>query len=166
MEGHEVDRVLRRFINADAPITQVAVNEVVSAQQVSELAPEQPDMSKPARKPRADAGKSRGPNKTTTGEPAASEPGQGANSVATAPAAPATPTPIANPQDGGKELTLDDARAALGRINQTASLGMPACMQHLTEFKVNRISLLEKKDFALFIKQADAKVAEAVAAAK
>jgi hypothetical protein len=136
---------------------------------------------KPARKPRADRGQPRGPHKTT-GEPAASEPGGGQNSVAPSqPAAPATPTqpqaaaPDVKPATAGVpsvgaaapagELTLDDAREALGRINKTSGMGMPACMQHLQEFGINRISLLEKKMFATFIAQADAKIAEHLAAA-
>ncbi len=66
----------------------------------------------------------------------------------------------------GAELTQDDARAALRRINDTKGLGTPACIAHLQDFGVNQLSLLPKEKYALFIKQADEKVAEFLAAKK
>ena len=127
------------------------------------------------RKPRADAGKPRGPYKSTgvvaegaspnTASPA--EPASAAtaptNSEAPVASPTATPTtasaaPVAS--EPGKELTIDDARAALKRISDTKGLGMEACMTHLQEFGVTRISDLKAPDYALFVKQADQKVAE------
>ena len=61
---------------------------------------------------------------------------------------------------------MDDARAALGRINAVKGLGMNACMGHLAKFHINRISLLEKQHFARFIELADKLIAEHEAQAK
>ena len=146
---------------------------------LADIATPQPE--KKPRKPRNDAGKPRGPYKTN-GEPAASEPGVGGqNSVAPSqPAAPATPTtsaaPGKAPAEGDKpqpsgvvpataaaEPTLDDARAALARINAVPGLGMEACLAHLAEFGTDRITLLKKEHYARFITAADAKVAAAKA---
>ncbi|HEY7680680.1 MAG TPA: hypothetical protein VIC04_09210 [Terriglobia bacterium] len=58
------------------------------------------------------------------------------------------------------ELTVTDARNALKRMSDTKGMGTPACIQHLKEFGVNKLSDLKPDQFALFIAQADAKVAE------
>jgi hypothetical protein len=63
------------------------------------------------------------------------------------------------PASAAAEPTFDDARDAMGRINATASLGMPECIAHLASFGINRISLLKKEDFARFIAEANAKIA-------
>jgi hypothetical protein len=139
------------------------------------------------RKPRADAGKPRGPYKTsTTGEPAASEPGvQGGDlPVAPQPAAPVTPTTSASPDArvaeqrtvnppeaganpvGGPTLTLDDARAALKRIKDTKGLATPACIAHIQSFGVDAISKLPAEKYAEFIRQADEKIAAHLATVK
>jgi hypothetical protein len=127
------------------------------------------------RKPRADAGKPRGPYKTN-GEPAASVPGAADATASAKPEAPATPANSAAPEkapaEGDKpqpsgvvpataaaEPTLDDARAALARINAVPGLGMEACLAHLAEFGTDRITLLKKEHYARFIAAADAKVA-------
>lgn len=181
-----IGRVLRQFIG-DAPITKVVVAEPATAEQLAELAETDPvefvariePASEPVagevaappeapktRKPRADAGKTRGPQQKTTEPAAPATPKQnteGSDKSATPAPAAAVGAPVAAVP--GKELTLDDAREALGRLNKTPNLGMPACMQHLQEFGTNRISAVKKEDYALFIQQADAKVAEALAAA-
>lgn len=140
------------------------------------LVPKAP--AKPPRKPRADAGKPRGPYKTTTtGEPVTPEAVRAADSDAETAAAPATPTKSAAPTstpagaaaatepsvaaDPSKPLTLDDARAALALISGTKGMGMAACMQHLGAFGVIRISDLKPEHYPLFIRQAREKVAEA-----
>lgn len=118
----------------------------------------QPPADKPARKPRADAGRTRGPHKDTTlaaPEKATAEPQSATPPVVVAPAA----------ADPSAKPTKEDAIAALGRINKTAGMGMPACMEFLKLFGVNRISILPPESFALFIKQADEKIAEHLAAA-
>lgn len=130
---------------------------------------------KPARKPRSDAGKPRGeykPRATTTGEPAASEPGvQGQDSaVAPLPAAPATPTQSSAPAPTGSDeksvtrdvpaaegsnpnfpATLEGARAAMKRLNDAPGKGMDACIGALKAHGVNRISDLPKEKYAAFI---------------
>lgn len=157
-------------------------------------APEQPATKKP-RKPRSDAGQPRGPygprtqeaNAAGAGAPtdtpstpnAGGEPTGSAPVPSAAPAAAASPetaAPAPAPQQAsaaanvaptpGAAPTLDDARAALGRINKTPGLGMPACMTHLQDFGVNRISAVKPEDYARFIKEADEKVAHAVTAAQ
>ena len=130
------------------------------------------------RKPRADAGKPRGPHKSTDSAPvgvgSATPPPDGQpQGGSTPPAVSNSEAPVASPtatpttasaapaaSESGKKLTIDDARAALKRISDTKGLGMEACMQHLQEFKVTRISDVKEADYALFIKQADEKVAE------
>lgn len=137
---------------------------------------------KPPRKPRADAGKPRGPHKsTTTGEPAASEAVRAANSDAETAAAPATPTNSAAPQQTGhsavsageniaapaaaaadpSKLTIDDVRAAIARISGTKGLGMQGCMDILKEFSVLRVTDLKQEQYAKFIASANDKVAKA-----
>lgn len=151
------------------------------------------DTTKPARKPRADAGKPRGPYKTTgadAGTTASSTPGTtpaagavGGDPVTTE-SPPATPTAAASaptisaapaaegnangspsvagnpgPAPAAAEPTEADAKAAMGRINKTEGLGMPACIDFLATFGVNRITLLPKEKYAEFIKAADALVA-------
>ena len=128
---------------------------------------------KPARKPRADAGQKRepyGPRATTTGEPAASEPGVvgQASAAPQQPAAPATPTPSSAPQEpksaaDGQSVppaaaaedfpaTLDGARKAMAALNKTKNKGMDACIAALKASGVNRISDLPKEKYADFIK--------------
>jgi hypothetical protein len=67
-----------------------------------------------------------------------------------------------------KELTLDDARAALKRVSDTKGLAAPGCFALLAEFGTDRITALIPKDmppaeaqkrYAAFIAAADAKVA-------
>jgi hypothetical protein len=133
------------------------------------------------RKPRADAGKPRGPYKkgdTTTGEPAASEPGvQGAGIPASPqPEALATPTTTASPDArvaeqrtvnppeaganpvGGPTLTLEDAKAALRRVKDTKGLGTPACIGLIQSFGFDKISDLPAAQFAEFIRVADERI--------
>jgi hypothetical protein len=145
---------------------------------------------KKPRKPRNDAGKPRGPYKTTgadAGTTASSTPGTtsdadavggdpvttespSATPTAAASAPPASAAPATadaqapeaqrtEPPASAAEPTFDDARDAMGRINATASLGMPECIAHLASFGINRISLLKKEDFARFIAEANAKIA-------
>lgn len=133
------------------------------------------DLDVKIRKPRSDAGKVRGPYKLN-GEPATSEPTKLADSAAIKVAVPATPpTPAAQastvPASSAKTPhaapsaptaaapTPEDARAALKRMADTEGFGTPACIAHLKEFKVNRLSELKPESYALFIKQADDKVA-------
>ena len=143
--------------------------------------PEQPRK----RKPRSDAGQPRGPYKTTTtGEPAASEPGATATSVATTPAAPATPTNPAAPTGSeaspaastppsagtsaaaGTALTEADARAALKVVSDTPGLGMQTCLGALHSFGVDRITKLPKEEYANFIAKCRKIVDDHKAAAK
>jgi hypothetical protein len=153
--------------------------------------PTPPAPGKKPRKPRADAGKPRGPYKTTGG-PAASTPADQADVAASSAAAPASPTQSAAPAvahtdgvgpataeavnsgsgatppaaaDPDKAPTIDDARAALKRINDTPGLGMEACMTHMADFGTNRVLLLKPEQYPSFIKSADEKVAAAKAAA-
>lgn len=134
---------------------------------------------KPARKPRSDAGKPRGPYKpreTSTGEPAASEPGYTGEGIParTPPAAPATPTTSSAPAPAAASsaptstqampvaeefpATLDGARAAMKKLNDTPGLGMDACIASLKAHGVNRISDLPQEKFAEFIKYVLAQV--------
>lgn len=177
------------------PVHTVVVPRITSVADANELIepilgtgkalPGQTPEKKP-RKPRNDAGKPRGPYKTNGG-PAASEPGTTADSVATTPAAPVSPTNAAAPEKASAEaskestgatvgvastapaaaapLTEADARAALKRINQTPGLGMEAVMTHLRDFGVNRITLLKPEQYAAFIQAADEKIAAVTAAA-
>jgi hypothetical protein len=134
------------------------------------------------RKPRADAGKPRGPYNTakTTGEPAASEPSPiPANSVAGPTlAAPATPTTPASPDArvaeqrtvnppeaganpvGGPTLTLDDAKAALRRVKDTKGLGTPACIGLIQSFGFDRISDLPAEKFPELLVRVDEMIAK------
>jgi hypothetical protein len=176
---------LREFAERILSKPTVAFPEPVSPQAVIQTPVMLDPVEKPARKPRADAGKPRGPYKTTTtGEPAETVQQDGTDKAAAlAPAKselPATPTTSAAPEkapaEGDKpqpsgvvpataaaEPTLDDARAALARINAVPGLGMEACLAHLAEFGTDRITLLKKEHYARFITAADAKVAAAKA---
>lgn len=190
-----VQRVLSApTVNAVLPAYQpAAIFDANAAQeQQGPQTPAQPE--KKPRKPRADAGQPRGPYKTgaDAGTTASSAPGTtpaagaaGGDPV-TAGGPPATPTaaapaptnsaapsePTVQPGStpgsapAAAEPTMDDARAALGRINAVKGLGMNACMGHLAKFHVNRISLLEKQHFAEFIRLADAMIADHEAQAK
>ena len=62
-----------------------------------------------------------------------------------------------------KELTIDDARAALKRINDTKGLGTPVCIGHLQAFGVNRISDLPANMYEDFIFRADEMIAKRTA---
>ena len=172
---------LREFAERILSKPTVAFPEPVSAQAVIQTPVTLDPVEKPARKPRADAGKPRGPYKTTTtGEPAETVQQDGTDKAAAlAPAKselPATPTTSAAagesvatkpgatpPAPVAAEPTLDDARAALARINAVPGLGMEACLAHLAEFGTDRITLLKKEHYARFITAADAKVAAAKA---
>lgn len=81
---------------AAAPVLLAAPEAAKSTASTTE-ARSHTEAPKRTRKPRADAGKERGPYKTT-GEPAASEPAGKADSVAVPSAAPATPTQPAAPE--------------------------------------------------------------------
>jgi hypothetical protein len=170
---------LREFAERILSKPTVAFPEPVSPQAVIQTPVMLDPVEKPARKPRADAGKPRGPYKTN-GEPAASVPGAADATASAKPEAPATPANSAAPEkapaEGDKpqpsgvvpataaaEPTLDDARAALARINAVPGLGMEACLAHLAEFGTDRITLLKKEHYARFIAAADAKVAAAKA---
>lgn len=139
---------------------------------------------KPARKPRNDAGKARGPNVRTTGEQGASEPTAGSADSAAAPtvAAPATPTTTleernaaarasvqtppaqptaappsapAAPAAAGK-LTEADARAALKKIS--VAHGTQACLDYLGKFGVQAITKLPGEMYQQFIAGTDAEI--------
>ena len=130
------------------------------------------------RKPRSDAGKPRGPYKTN-GEPAAGEAQQETAKASAESSSPTTTdSPDArvaeqrtvNPPEAGANPvggpTLDDAKAALGRIKDTKGLGTPTCIGHLQSYGVNRISDLPKEKYAEFIKAADELIARHAAGAK
>ena len=131
--------------------------------------------AKKLRKPRSDAGKVRGPYKTAGGAPDGTPSTTAPTSAA--PASPPAPEPAAPVQDGvllpeptvatptggapaAADLTIDDARAALKRINNTKGLGTPVCIGHLQGFGVNRISDLPKDQYAEFIRRADEMIAK------
>ena len=134
------------------------------------------------RKPRADAGKPRGPYKTsTTGEPAASEPGPTGLSGPVPPVAPVSPTTTAAPSSAEAQakkadkaadqltsaaatLTLDDAKAALRRVKDTKGLGTPACIGLIQSFGFDRISDLPAEKFPELLRQVDAMIAKQAAA--
>lgn len=125
---------------------------------------------KEIRKKRADAGKPRGPYKTT-GEAPASAPGTteahaGAPTPAAAPtptqsAAPAqaaTPAPESAAPAAAAPLTEADIRKALKAVNDKAGLGMPACRELLLSFGVEQISKVTKDRYAEFIEACQKKV--------
>lgn len=118
-------------------------------------------VEKKLRKGRSDAGKVRGPYKTAGGAPDVTP--LTAAPPSAAPVAPPAPTPLTGegePAVGSDPaLTLDDARAALKRINDTKGLGTPVCIGHLHTFGVNRISDLKQEHYADFIRQADELIA-------
>jgi hypothetical protein len=175
-ELHGAVSRLRGAVEQTTVITY-PVKEPEDAEIVGE--PQQGEQLKRPRKPRSDAGQPRGTYKTT-GEPAASEPGQAVNSVAAAPATPATPTHNAAPPasrsgatvgesataPAGAAPTFEDARAALKRISSEKGMGTEACMVHLNQFGVVQITKLPEAMYAVFIKQADEKIAEHRKAAK
>jgi hypothetical protein len=118
------------------------------------------------RKPRADAGKPRGPHKDKDAAPAApaaqAQEAQRAEPVP--PPAPATPpqapakvdaAPPVSPTAG---VTLEDARAEMKRLNDTKGKGMDACIATLKAFGVNRISDLPKEKIGDFIKDVQAQI--------
>lgn len=183
-------------IFAGGPINVNIVTPPTSADSItaaaSSITPTAPTPTeKPKRKPRSDAGQPRGSYKLSPEEQekalrdaAGNKEDDAArqrlqeerNAAARESVKTAAPEPaVAQAQEAQRaepstpaaaDPTMDDARGALGLLNETPGLGMPACMQHLQEFGVNRISLLPKEKFAIFIKQAKEKVAEHKAAAK
>lgn len=96
---------------------------------------------------------------------AASTPPQGAASTASSNAAPSSsasaaqsasaPNKPADPAPSATEefpATLDGARKAMKKLNDTPSKGMDACIAALKAHGVNRISDLPKEKYADFIK--------------
>ena len=141
------------------------------------MQPPMPDPvnTKKPRKPRSDAGRVRGPYKTAGGAPDGTPPNEIPSTAAPTSAAPASPpAPASEPSAGpagltlaaaevDKELTIDDARAALKRINDTKGLGTPVCIGHLQAFGVNRISDLPANMYEDFIFRADEMIAKRTA---
>jgi hypothetical protein len=141
-----------------------AAAQAQEAQRPELPAPAETTPEKPARRPRSDAGKPRGPHKNDAPQGATVAPPATAAQTPPAETPPAAPAPApSTPQNGG-ELTIDDARDALGRISLTPNMGMQGCMDHLKEFGVDRITKLPAEKYADFIVAADAKVAKAKAA--
>lgn len=181
----ELREFVQRLLSEPATASEVTINVPVTL----DTAPRSTTLTetKPARKPRADAGKPRGPYKTTTtgadagttasstpgttpaagavgGDPVAAEsppatPTAAASASTTSAAPEQTVTPAQSAAPAAAEPTEADAKAAMGRINKTEGLGMPACIDFLETFGVNRITLLPKEKYAKFIKAADALVA-------
>lgn len=145
----------------------------------------EPEQVKKPRKPRNDAGKPRGPYKTSNNAGENQAEAQAGSSGAAAPVpvpvgvdspvspAPAPAAPVADKAESpsvatpaaAAPLTEADARAALKRINETPGLGMEAVMTHLRDFGVNRVTLLKPEQYADFVKRAVEKVAAVTAAA-
>lgn len=119
---------------------------------------------KKGRKPRADKGEKRGPNKRTAGaadfttqdakpegasapaaaEPAASEPNAAASAAA----------PQAAPSGAASEPTLDDVKAALQKVYDTQpddAAGMQLCRDVLSRQGVQKIRDLKPEQYAALI---------------
>ena len=151
-----------------APVAPPAAAVAVSAPE-----PVDPNAKKP-RKGRSDAGQPRGPYKTTTGGPAASEPGQtGSNSVPTPmPAAPVSPTQSAVPAKSSAveppqaasapaaaDWTLETVRAEMAKLHALPNKGTTACLAALKHFGTARISDLPKEKYAEFVKYVHEQIA-------
>lgn len=177
-----------------APAVSADIPPVVAGEQPAPTSPAAPATTeKPKRKPRSDAGQPRGPYKLTPEEQeralkaaeankeddavrqrlqderdAAAKPAESAAPAASKPSATSAQAPevASTPAAAAADPTMEDARTALGLINSEPGMGMPACMAHLADFGVNRISALPKEKFADFIKRAKEKVAEHQAAKK
>lgn len=151
---------------------------VASAGAASVAAPAAAAPAKPPRKPRADAGKPRGPYKTgqeikdamNAAEAAAKDAnGAGAGAPTDTPtatsgpeptgSAPVPPAASAPAASSPGKLTLADVRAKLEELKNTEGLGMPACMDQLKEFGVNRISAVKEEQYPDFVAKIDAKIA-------
>jgi hypothetical protein len=116
---------------------------------------------KPPRKPRSDAGKPRGAYKKSDNVELAEQLREQKNAAAPEQAitpAPESAVPAAAAPAATGALTIEDARAALDRINKTAALGMAGCIAHLNSFGYARVSDLPKDKYAEFIAAADAKI--------
>lgn len=113
------------------------------------------EQPKRPRKPRADAGKPRGPYKVTTnaepegaGAPAATVEAQEATATAASAAAPQAAS--SGEASSSAELTLEGMRDLLRQLNAAPGKGVMACTLALREFGVLRISELPKEKYAEF----------------
>jgi hypothetical protein len=108
----------------------------------------QPDVQpeKKARKPRADAGKPRGPYNKAAEAPA--ETAAAEQTVKASPASPAPTTAAAAPAPAA-ELTIDDLKAAMTVLAKKKNI--EANMAVLRKFGVGQVSKLPKEHYAAFL---------------
>lgn len=141
------------------------------------LAPVEKALKTKERKGRADAGKPRGPYKkdvTAGGEqsplqlsPEAVAQVSSPWPIESAPGIPVASTPadgeggyVASPELAGdqKPASIDEARAALKRLNESDKGGMQACIDALSKFGVSRITSLAEDQYAAFIEAVGAQL--------
>lgn len=128
--------------------------------------------AKPPRKPRNDAGKPRGSylEKAKAGVvasgtlPVEAVAYDGVANRAQYEAEAAHAAQAAPESEGAATVSLpptkEDALAALKRMADKEGFGTPACIKHLKEFKVSRLSELKPESYPLFIKQIDEKLTQ------
>jgi hypothetical protein len=164
-----VDRLRGKdAVTVNIPPNSFVVAQDVRAEHVAHVDEQSLPTETKTRKPRADAGKPRGPYKTSTNNAGAEQGGTQPTEEAGAPAAggpgPDTPAPApssAAPVTGAAaSLTLDDAKAALRRVKDTKGLGTPACIGLIQSFGFDRISDLPAEKFPELLVRVDEMIAK------